>query len=238
MPTTSAGNSDCVYNSVCLSRQDCGRDCIRYAEMKYLLEHSGLPKAQMRRTELEGRQIDLDAYKELQGIKDGILDFVREGRSLYIFSCNTGNGKTTWACKLLKAYFNEIWSGNGFRPRGYFTHLATYLADCKRQIDHPDEDFERLKGIIHDVPLLVLDDVGSGVLSPYEQGIVLELVEHRINSELATIYTANLRDDDLKRSVGTRLKSRMYDLSTVIEFKGTDMRRGGSSTSQRNLLHP
>ena len=112
--------TDCWYNKVC-SYDSC-INCIRYAEMKYLMENSGIPKARQMPISLEAGR-DYDAFVSLALIKDNILQFVERGDNLYICSEETGNGKTSWAIKILLKYFDRVWAGNGFKVRGYFQHV-------------------------------------------------------------------------------------------------------------------
>ena len=78
--------ADCWYNKVC-SYDSC-INCIRYAEMKYLMENSGIPKARQMPISLEAGR-DYDAFVSLALIKDNILQFVERGDNLYICSEET-----------------------------------------------------------------------------------------------------------------------------------------------------
>ncbi len=69
------------------------------------------------------KKIDIPSFDRLKTIKDNILPFVNDGKSLYISSNNLQTGKTTWSLKILYKYFDEIWAGNGFRIRGYFLYV-------------------------------------------------------------------------------------------------------------------
>ena len=119
-------NDKCLFFEVCQTKENCSVDCIRYAEMTYLINHSGLPNNLIRKTNLVPDNIDLNSFIYLADIKDDIENFVKDGKNLYIYSTNTGNGKTTWLSKLLKSYFNKIWAGNGFRTRGYYISKYVY----------------------------------------------------------------------------------------------------------------
>ena len=98
-------NKDCIFFEVCQSKENCSVDCIRYAEMKYLIDNSGLPNNLKGRTILQPDKIDYEAFCTLADIKQNIVDFVKQGKNLYIYSHNTGNGKSSWLSKLLKSYF-------------------------------------------------------------------------------------------------------------------------------------
>lgn len=210
--------SDCWYKAVCTYDQ-C-TNCVRYSEMKYLMEHSGLPKSKQRPIQLDGSK-DRRAFVALSDIKDDILNFVNEGESLYIFSAFTGNGKTSWSIKLLLKYFDSIWAGNGFRVRGYFQHVPTLFNTLKDF----SKSHDALKHTLEHADLVVWDDIASTKLSDYDQQQLLILIDSRVSEGLANIYTGNLTSHELLvKAVGDRLASRIWNMSTLVEFKGKDRR--------------
>lgn len=219
-------NENCWYKNVC--SYDTCINCIRYNEMKYLMDNSGLPKRRQKPVSLIAGK-DLMAFRKLADIKDSIVAFVENGESLYIYSKHTGNGKTSWAIKLLLRYFDQIWAGNGFRVRGYFQHVPTLLNALK--------DFSNsssaLKKPLATADLVVWDDIASTKLSEYDRSQLLMLIDQRTSEGLANIYTGNIDTvTDLTDALGTRLTSRIWNTSTLIEFKDKDKRHGQFTDSQ------
>ena len=223
-------NNNCIFFDVCQTKEHCSVDCIRYAEMTYLLNHSGLPATLIKRNNLTPDSVDFDAFVYLADIKDEIVDFVTKGRNLYIYSTTTGNGKTTWLSKLLKSYFNQIWAGNGFRTRGYYIDLPSFFIDLKSSINNPNDDIEELKEFLKNVDLLCIDSISPMTLSEFEINHLMNIVDTRINNGLATIYGSNLDENGLLRFFGTRLKSRIFNSSEKIRFQGVDRRSQKWST--------
>lgn len=219
-------NNDCLYFNICEHKEfgTCSVDCIRYAEMTYLINHSGLPNNLRGRNQLTPDKVDLEAFITLAEIKDDIYNFVSEGKNLYIYSTNTGNGKTTWLSKLLKSYFNQIWAGNGLRTRGYYIDLPTFFIGLKEAINNPNEEIDELKDFLKEVDLLCVDGISSITLSEFELNYFMYIVEHRINNGLSTIYGSNLDEQGLLRFFGTRLKSRIFNNSKIIRLQGMDRR--------------
>lgn len=217
-------NKDCLFFEVCQSKDNCSIDCIRYAEMTYLIEHSGLPQNLKGRTILHPEKIDYDAFCTLADIKDNIFDFVKSGKNLYIYSENTGNGKSSWLAKLLKSYFNNVWAGNGFRKRGYFLYLPTFLIELKESIRHPNDELDELKEFLKEVDLLCIDDIAASTLSEYEHNYLLYIIDTRLSNGLSTIYSSNLDEQQLLQYLGTRLKSRVFNNSQTIRLQGKDRR--------------
>ena len=215
--------SDCWYKSVCT--EDCTNSCIRYLEMKYLMDNSNIPKAKQVPQSLTAPKCDIPSYRRLAEIKDDIVEFVNCGQNLYIASDKTGNGKTSWAIKLMLKYFNDIWAGNGFRARALFIHVPTFLLKCK-DFDNKDERFEELKGRIPTIDLVVWDDIASTDVSSYDYSQLLMYIDSRLLNGLSNIFTGNYEHRSrLEKRVGIKLTSRIWsDTTEVIIFKGGDMR--------------
>lgn len=211
-------NEDCWYRDVCTYDQCV--NCIRYSEMKYLMENCGLPRKKQSPIQLDGSR-DPKAFKLLADIKDDIFNFVSNGESLYIFSEYTGNGKTSWSIKLLLKYFDCIWAGNGFRVRGYFQHVPTLFNTLKDF----SKSHEALKNTLETVDIVVWDDIASTKLSDYDIQQLLIIIDSRVSEGLSNIYTGNITSHEaLTKAVGDRLASRIWNLSTLVEFKGKDRR--------------
>jgi len=211
---------DCWYKSVC-TYEPC-TNCIRYVEMKYLMEHSGLSKKRQKPIKLNGAY-DQKAFKLLDEIRLDIVNFVENGESLYLYSEHTGNGKTSWSIKLLLRYFDQIWAGNGFRQRGYFISVPAFLNQVKNFSD--EKARQKLIKTLSTVDLVVWDDIASTKLSDYDIQQLLVVVDQRIADGLANIYTGNITSrDKLEIALGDRLASRIWNTSTLIEFKGKDRR--------------
>ena len=209
---------DCWYKNVCTYDQCV--NCIRYSEMKYLMENSGLPKKKQVPVKLDGGRDKL-AFHLLADIKDDMLRFVERGESLYIYSEYTGNGKTSWAIKLLLKYFDTIWAGNGFRVRGYFQHVPTLFNTLKDF----SKSHEALKNTLEMVDIVVWDDIASTKLSDFDRQQLLTLIDARVSEGLSNIYTGNIiTQSALELAVGDRLASRIWNMSTLVEFKGKDRR--------------
>lgn len=217
---------ECWYEEVCNNYSDnCQKLCVRYAEMKYLMEHSNLPVSKRQPQQLCVQKVDFIAYTRLNTIKSEIVDFVEQGKNLYITSSNPGNGKTSWAIKLMLRYYDQIWLGNGFRARAIFIHVPSFLMQCK-DFNNPSREFERLKEQLAEVDLVVWDDIASTNLTPYDYANLLTTVESRVMNGKANIITGNYPNrEEIENHIGAKLASRLFGSNCeFIEFKGGDMR--------------
>ena len=219
----------CWYKNVCQNK--CIDSCIRYMEMDYLLYHSQIPKKQQFPISLVPENKDYDNFVYLADIKDDVVNFVNNGENLYITSNYTGNGKTSWAIKMILKYFDSVWSGNGFRVRGVFIHVPTFLNKLKSDIKNPDLEFESLVSCLVDVDLVIWDDIASTGLSQYDHSQLLTYIDQRVLSGKSNIFTGNIPDkESLEKSVGARLTSRILS-GEVVELKGRDRRLDGTTAN-------
>lgn len=213
--------NDCWYKSVCTNT--CSESCIRYLEMTNLMEKSCVPPNRWHPVKMSPDECDYGAFCNLADIKDDVENFVAKGKNLYLYSSRTGNGKTTWAIKLMLKYFDDIWAGNGFRTRGIFVHVPTFLTRLKN-FNMQDEEVDRLKIELPKVDLVVWDDIASTDLSSYDYSQLLTYIDQRILNEKSNIFTGNLGNAEITKALGTRLASRVWNSSTQIELKGRDKR--------------
>ena len=215
---------ECWYHSVC--DEECNpKLCHKYTEMKYMMENSNLPKSKQQVIRLNVPAVDRKAYERLAEIKSDIYNFVQDGKNLYLASEHSGNGKTSWAIKMMHKYFEEMWSCNGLTERALFIHVPTFLMKCK-QFGTNDAEFERLKKLLWNVDLVVWDDIASTTMSAFDYAQLLTYLDYRSLSDMSNIYTGNFPDKaKLAEHVGAKLASRIWSKNTeVIIFKGGDVR--------------
>lgn len=226
----------CWYQNSCnkFNSTQCNNSCIRYIEMDYLISNSNIPKNNFETIKLVPANIDLEAFAYLANIKNNIVNFINSGTNLYIYSYNFGNGKTTWAIKLMLAYFNKIWAGNGLKRKGIFIHVPTFLTKCKAAIKTTDAEFESLRNDLDTVDIVIWDDIASNKLSDYDYTLLLSYIDGRVLNHKTNIYTGNLDEEHLTDALGNRLKSRVWNNSLTVEFKGLD-RRGEYIGSSSNI---
>lgn len=197
---------------------------LRFQEMLYMINASGVPKKAIG-MKLTPDGVDYEQFVRLANIQDNIAEFVSDGHNLYLHSQTCGNGKTTWAIKLLLQYFNEVWACNNFKERGLFINVPTFLTKIKTVIGSPDEKFEDFRKLIDEVDIVVWDDIASTKLSDFDYNTLLTYIDKRTLECKCNIYTGNVSPHELEKYIGQRLTSRVLNHSAVIELKGADKRK-------------
>ena len=120
-------------------------------------------------------------------------------------------------------FFDCVWAGNGFKCRGVFIHVPTFLASLKN-FSVSDPKFDELKQNILDVDLVIWDDIGSVGLSQFDHSQLLSYIDTRVLNKRSNIFTGNIGESKIEECLGTRLASRVWNASTKIELKGKDKR--------------
>lgn len=215
---------ECWYLGVCpKSPQGCSETCLRYVEMLNLVQKSNIPESKWIPLKLRPGS-DRDAFVRLQEIKEDIKSWTQTGNSLYIYSDFFGNGKTSWAIKLMLAYFNEIWAGNGFRRRGVFISVPEFMDRNREIINNRDDAFIDLRDSIIDCDMVIWDDITSTKLTDFNHSLLLNYIDARVLANKSNIFTGNVDYSGMVKNLGGRLSSRIWNASEVIEFIDHDKR--------------
>ena len=168
---------------------------------------------------------DANNFKYLASVESNIMNFVDQGGNLYIHSPITGNGKTSWALRLVQAYFNNVWLEASIEDcRALFINVPRYLLAIKDNISQKSDYVQYIKDHVLEADIVIWDEVGTKGLTQFEHENILNLISVRIDTGKANIYTSNLNDEELHKFVGDRLYSRIVLLSDEVELFGSDKR--------------
>jgi DNA replication protein DnaC len=199
---------------------------IKKVKLDYLYKKALLSEKQSKRIDLalDEDDTDLKEYELLKSIENSVLDFVKEGKNLYIHSTNCGNGKTSWAIRMVQSYFDKIWFKTELKCRALFISVPRYMLAIKDNISEKSDYVEYIKKNVLNADIVIWDEVGTKGLTQFEHENIMSLINARIDAGKTNIYTSNLTDKQLLESVGKRLHSRISLTSYSVELKGMDKR--------------
>ena len=100
-------------------------------------------------------------------------------------------------------------------------HLMDELERGKFQKDAAALEYRE---IIFGCDLLVIDDLGTEMVTSYTRSEVYDLVNTRLNTSRPTIINTNLGLRDIEKKYTSRVYSRIAGTYAVVEFKGRDIR--------------
>lgn len=200
-------------------------DRIWQKKLNNLFELSGLPRKYFEPQHLVRREVDAECWDWLEDVRNNIVEEVQRGLNIVITSTIVGNGKTSWAVRLLQRYLAETALDGRMVEKGMFVvsaQLLTEFGDYNyfQTMKEFLERFEKLKTC----DLLVIDEIGGGSLTKASYPYLYDLVNYRVDNNLSTIYTTNYTDEEVINLLGQRLYSRIYDTSVVLEFEASNVR--------------
>ena len=219
-----------LYNNC--NHKDCDKDfCLRKYKLDYLYNAACLSDVQKRRITLKIDEdgTDLVEFQKIAEIDANIVDFVNNSRNLYLHSSQCGNGKTSWAIRLIQDYLNKIWPKTDLTCRALFISVPRFLLSLKENITVRNDYANYIKENILEADLVIFDDIAAKTASDYEMNYLLNYIDNRISLGKSNIYTSNLSKAEMFNALGERLTSRITNYSIDIELHGGDKRNIGGN---------
>ena len=218
-------NKDCPYLDRC-NHVDCDKFCMKNYKTNFYFNNAFIsPERRLRfplRIDSDGS--DAEAFTRLATLEQEIESFVNEGKNIYIYSRNVGNGKTSWALRLANSYINKVWYKKDMEPIVLFISVPKFLLELKANISNKSDYIKHITDYVNDCDLVIWDDIGTKTATTYESEHLLSMIDGRINAGKANIFSSNLNDTELHDALGDRLTSRICNLGYNIELVGGDKR--------------
>jgi DNA replication protein DnaC len=246
-----AAECDCVQRCpLChgarylFSRDAAGREIARMCECERrrarirLYNEAGVP-AKFFGARLRDEQRDADNSSAFYAFALLAKDYARNSRGLVVMG-PPGSGKT----HLVAAFIYEIVFRHGVPVlfQDFFDLLKRLRSAYSRE--EPEEAL--IDPLIH-VDVLVVDELGKGRNTPWEQTVLDMIISHRYNNRKTSIFTTNFTEsrtttlvervrskerpeeeremrDTLRDRVGTRIHSRLKEMCDFIALDGPDRR--------------
>jgi len=218
-------NDNCWLKDRC-NHKDCKTFCMRHFKLDNLYEKALIPNHLRKHLNIvvDKDMTDLKEFKYLSGLCKNILNFVGEGKNLYIHSTICGNGKTSWALRIIESYFDEIWYESELTCKALFINVPRFLLAIKEDINERSEYVRFIKSNITKADIVVWDDIGTKTITSFESENLLSLIEQRYGLGKSNVFTSNLSKSEMHQYLGDRLYSRICNMSVDIEFHGGDKR--------------
>lgn len=216
----------CDFFTEC-NHRDCEAGfCLKKYKLDSLFDLAQLAAGQRKHTVLrvDADGTDLEEFKRLAAMLDRVEEFVERGTNLYLHSLNCGNGKSTTAIRFIQAYLKKIWHVTDLRCRALFINVPRFVLAMRDNISKPNEYFQQVIASAEDADLVVWDDIATKVATQFEIDRLLPIIDTRLASGKANIFTSNLGRDGMEKALDPRLVSRICSTAIDIELKGADKR--------------
>lgn len=139
--------------------------------------------------------------------------FADDPRGWLVFTGPSGSGKTHFAAAIAN---RRIALGSP----ALFMVVPDMLDHLRSSYDAADEDvgFDQLFEHVRNAPLLLLDDIDAAAPTPWAKEKLLQVVNHRYNLQLPTVFTCSTRPKLLDDRMATRLSD--PQVSTILPLEG------------------
>lgn len=219
---------DCKFKHNCKLQETsyCNEFCERFIKIDYLFMNSFIPEDSLNPTSLfiDSDGSDREIFSYLKSVQTNIEEEVQSGINLYLYSETPGNGKTSWALRLLKAYIYAIWYKASLEPKALFINVPRYLLELKSNIDEKTEYIQHIKKYVMNCDIVIWDDIATKSATEFEHEHLLSMIDYRLYNKKANIFTSNVNPNELSDLLGSRLASRIVNESRVLHFVGKDKR--------------
>lgn len=155
-------------------------------------------------------------------------------KNLYLYSANAGTGKTTTAVAILNEYVRRRFMYYVSNKKNVSETLALFLDINEFQTEYnlssmsnDSDSMNDIKDMIirySEVEFLVIDDVGVRSSTDSFRALVHSIINSRVTNALPTVFTSNVRLDELNLVFDERLQDRIKDQCLVLNFEGESKR--------------
>lgn len=196
------------------------------------IKNSRLPKRYIEEAKTANLQptteSDYESFCYLKKVKENIVSFVRLHHNLLITSEHVGNGKTTWAAKIILHYIDAYAQEYSFKNNTpvLFINIPNFLMKKKMAISDKTvaEEIAEIEKAILTAKIVVFDDIATKVASDYDREILYSYINYRTDNLLTNIYTSNIFVYNLSEELGERIADRVIGYSKCVELTGAGMR--------------
>lgn len=145
---------------------------------------------------------------------DAARAFAPDPHGWLVLTGGSGSGKTHLAAAIANACI-----ANGRHT--LFMVVSDLLDHLRASYDAADGElsFDRLFDQVRNAPLLILDDIDAAAPTAWAQEKLFQVVNHRYNAMLPTVFTTSERPQDLDERFATRLSDE--SLSRVLPLQGS-----------------
>jgi DNA replication protein DnaC len=207
--------------------------CVIEEKQPVSLDYSWGPEYELQKSmtfeTFDRRRVNLPLEKQenLEEAYRIAFDFAKSPEDWIVFMGESGCGKTHLAAAIVNYRYQAGKPALFVVVSDFLDHLrSTYSPDSKISYD---QLFEKVKK----APLLVLDDLGEQISTPWVKEKLYQVINYRYNAKLPTVVTTRYAPDEIVENLESPISSRLVDrkISNAFNIIVPDFRT--DNTSQR-----
>ena len=182
----------------------------------------------------ENREIAVLAKKTVAGYIKQFEKMQEMGKGLFLHSATRGSGKT----RLIVSCGNALIKT--YRQRVRFITTLDLLGKIRETYNRKKNDDEayteqQLLNEFCEIPVLILDDIGTEKDSPFVTEIFFKILDTRMTHRKVTLITSNLTIEELKHD--ERIKSRLRKMCIRVQMPEEDIRKQLGAQENDDLIN-
>jgi DNA replication protein DnaC len=195
-----------------------------------LLRYSGLEARLLQKMTFDSfdwKRVNLpkEQSDNLKKAYDTALDFAKAPEGWLVFMGVNGCGKTHLAAAIANHVLQEGKAVKFVVVPDLLDHLrSTFSPQSPVSYDHL---FEEVKN----APLLILDDLGKQTTTPWAEEKLYQIINHRYNHQLPTVFTTNCSLDEIDSPISSRLAD--PKIGVVWNINAPDYRTDATASRKR-----
>ncbi len=174
--------------------------------------------------------LPLEQQENLKAAYRIAFEFAESPEDWIVFMGQSGCGKTHLAAAIVNYRYQANKPALFVVVSDFLDHLrSTFSPDSKISYD---QLFEKVKK----APLLVLDDLGEQISTPWVKEKLYQVINYRYNAKLPTVITTRYAPDEIVENLESSISSRLVDrkISNAFNITVPDFRT--DNTGQRKAL--
>ena len=156
--------------------------------------------------------------KNLKWLKSFVADFDKEKPCVLLVG-GTGLGKTHLSTAVAKELIENGYDVVYETSQNVFTDFDNEFFRSRF------EDGDSLTEKYFECDLLIIDDLGTEIVTSHSTSYLYNIINTRINKKLPIIISTNLGARELKNMYHDRITSRLFGDFTILKFEGGDIRK-------------